>query len=310
MKTLRSKSTSRRLPSPPYKDNKMDKIDVGAPLEGERRERFFARAVGTKFEAKKDDKGTTIELYDEIGFWGTDARAFRAKLKEATGDIKLRINSPGGDVFDGIAIYNDLLAYDGKVTVEVVGLAASIASIIAMAGDEIVIADNAMFMIHNAWTIAVGNRHDFGETAAVLAKIDDALARTYAARTSTGIRAIKQMMDDETWLTAKEAKDAGFATAIGTSAEPKAKFDLSVFASVPSSLMWDEGADNQSPTKRDLERALTQDAGWSRSKARAALRGLEASNDEPLQDAGGVELQKLADALAKARSAFSHTTTT
>jgi ATP-dependent protease ClpP protease subunit len=289
----------------------MDKIDVGAPLGGERRERFFARAVGTKFEAKKDDKGTTIELYDEIGFWGTDARSFRAKLRDATGDIKLRINSPGGDVFDGIAIYNDLLAYDGKVTVEVVGLAASIASIIAMAGDEIVIADNAMFMIHNAWTIAVGNRHDFGETAAVLAKIDDALARTYAARTSTGIRAVKQMMDDETWLTAKEAKDAGFATAIGSSADPKAKFDLSVFAAVPSALQWnDEDGASQKPTKRDLERALTQDAGWSRSKARAALRDLETSEDEPLQDAGGVELTKLADALAKARSAFSHTTIT
>ncbi|MGQ3296019.1 MAG: head maturation protease, ClpP-related, partial [Shinella sp.] len=179
----------------------MDKIDVGAPLSGERRDRFFARAVGTKFDAKVEDGGTVIDLYDEIGYWGTDARSFRSRLKDAKGDITLRINSPGGDVFDGIAIYNDLLAYDGKVRVEVVGLAASIASIIAMAGDEIVIADNAMFMVHNAWTIAVGNRHDFGDTAATLAKIDDALARTYAARTTSGIRAIKQMMDDETWMT-------------------------------------------------------------------------------------------------------------
>lgn len=276
----------------------MDKIDVGEPLGGERRERFFARAVGTRFEAKTEDKGTTIELYDEIGFWGTDARSFRSKLKDATGDIRLRINSPGGDVFDGIAIYNDLLAYDGKVTVEVVGLAASIASIIAMAGDEIVIAENAMFMIHNAWTIGVGNRHDFADVATVLGKIDDALARTYAARTTTGVRSIKQMMDDETWLTAKEAKDAGFATSVGSNEAPKARFDLSVFAAVPESLKWREDEADQAPTKRDMERALTQDAGWSRSKARAALREVELHDEQATQDAGEkVDFTALAEAI-------------
>ncbi|RWX28948.1 Clp protease ClpP [Rhizobium leguminosarum] len=275
----------------------MDRIDVGAPLAGERRDRFFARAVGTKFEAKVENGGTVIDLYDEIGYWGTDARGFRARLKDATGDITLRINSPGGDVFDGIAIYNDLLAYDGKVKVEVVGLAASIASIIAMAGDEITIADNAMFMIHNAWTIGVGNRHDMADVAAVLTKIDDALARTYAARTTTGIRSIKQMMDDETWLSAKEAKEAGFATSVGSAAEAKARFDLSVFSAVPDSLKWRDDATEDAPTKRDLERALTQDAGWSRSKARAAMRVIENTKDEPLQDAGEVDLTSLAEAV-------------
>lgn len=275
----------------------MDRIDVGAPLAGERRDRFFARAVGTKFDAKVEDGGTVIDLYDEIGYWGTDARGFRARLKDATGDITLRINSPGGDVFDGIAIYNDLLAYDGKVKVEVVGLAASIASIIAMAGDEITIADNAMFMIHNAWTIGVGNRHDMADVAATLTKIDDALARTYAARTTTGIRSIKQMMDDETWLTAKEAKEAGFATSVGSAADVKARFDLSVFSCVPDSLKWRDGAADEAPTKRDLERALTQDAGWSRSKARAAMRVIENIKDEPLQDAGEVDLTSLAEAV-------------
>lgn len=274
----------------------MDKIDVAAP-HGERRDRFFARAVGTKLDAKVDAKGTVIELYDEIGYWGTDARSFRAKLKDASGDITLRINSPGGDVFDGIAIYNDLLAYDGKVKVEVVGLAASIASIIAMAGDEVTIADNAFFMIHNAWTLGVGNRHDFADVVTTLTKIDDALARTYAARTTTGIRSIKQMMDDETWMSAKEAVEGGFATAVGAKAEAKAKFDLSVFGSVPDSLKWREEATEEAPTKRDLERALTQDAGWSRSKARAALRIAEPTNDEPLQDAGEVDLTSLAEAV-------------
>lgn len=284
----------------------MDKIDVGAFPSGERRDRFFARAVGTSFEAKVEDGGTVIDLYDEIGYWGTNARAFRTRLKEATGDITLRINSPGGDVFDGIAIYNDLLAYEGKVKVEVVGLAASIASIIAMAGDEITIADNAMFMIHNAWTIGVGNRHDFSDVSARLAKIDDALARTYATRTTTGIRAIKQMMDDETWLTAKEAVEAGFATGIGSKAEAKARFDLSVFSSVPAALVWRPDDDGDAtPTKRDLERALTQDAGWSRSKARAALRVIEPTDHEPLQDAGDkVDFTALAEAIRAVSATF------
>lgn len=276
----------------------MDRIDIGAPHAGERRDRFFARSIGTRFEAKAENGGTTIDLYDEIGYWGTNARSFRSRLKDATGDITLRINSPGGDVFDGIAIYNDLLAYDGKVKVEVVGLAASIASIIAMAGDEITIADNAMFMIHNAWTIGVGNRHDFSDVAATLTKIDDALARTYAARTTTGIRSIKQMMDDETWLTAKEAVDAGFATSTTSKADPKARFDLSVFGAVPETLKWRDADTDEAPTKRDMERALTQDAGWSRSKARAALRVVE-QNDEPTkQDAGDeVDFTALAEAV-------------
>jgi ATP-dependent protease ClpP protease subunit len=283
----------------------MDKIDVGSPLAGERRDRFFARAVGTKFEAKTEGNGTIIDLYDEIGYWGTNARSFRSRLREATGDITLRINSPGGDVFDGIAIYNDLLAYDGKVKVEVVGLAASIASIIAMAGDEITIAENAFFMIHNAWTIGVGNRHDFSDVVGTLTKIDDALARTYAARTNTGIRQIKTWMDDETWLTAKEAVDAGFATAEAATADPKARFDLSVFGSVPDALKWREDGNDEAPTKRDMERALTQDAGWSRSKARAALREVETSDEPTKQDAGDkVDFTALAEAVRAASASF------
>lgn len=289
----------------------MDKIDIGTAPAGARRDRFFARAVGTAFALQSDDTGTTIDLYDEIGMWGVTAKDFRAQLKEARGDITLRLNSPGGDVFDGISIYNDLLAYDGKVKVEITGLAASIASIIAMAGDEILIADNAFFMIHNAWTIGIGNRHDFSDTVTMLTKIDDALARTYAAQTSTGIRSIKQMMDDETWLSAKDAVDAGFATGTIKPADAgtKARFDLSIYSAVPKSLLWNEDdADGETPpTKRDIERALTRDAGWSRSKARAAMRDAESRTPEPMQDAGGVDLSVIAAALKDARAAFHST---
>lgn len=290
----------------------MDKIDIGAPLAGERRDRFFARAVGTKFAAKTEAGATQIDLYDEIGYWGVTAKAFRARLKEATGDIVLRINSPGGDVFDGIAIYNDLLAYEGKVKVEVVGVAASIASIIAMAGDEVVIAPNAFFMVHNAWTIGVGNRHDFTDVAATLTKIDDALARTYAAQTSSGIRQIKTWMDDETWMTAAEAVEAGFATSIqAADADVKAKFDLSVFSAVPKVLVWDED-DAPVETEQDVEKLLMLGAGRTRSQARALIRDIRAgttSTPEPMRDAGGVDLTSIAEALDRARAAFRTTTT-
>jgi len=280
----------------------MDTFDFSA-LAGERRDRFFARSAGTLFSAKAGEDGSlAIDLYDEIGYWGTTAKDFRSALKDARGDVTLRINSPGGDVFDGMAIHADLNAHKAagyKVKVEVSGLAASIASIIAMAGDEIVMAPGSFMMVHNAWTIGIGNRHDFADVAGTLTKIDDVLARTYAERTKSGIRQIKTWMDDETWMTAKEAVEHGFATSVSEAADTKAKarFDLSVFSSVPSALVWPaDTAQDEPPTKRDLERALTQDAGWTRSKARAAMRAIEPI-DEPLQDAGEVNLTAMAEAI-------------
>lgn len=280
----------------------MDIINIKSPA-GERRDRFFARSAGTSFDVRAEADATEIDIYDEIGYWGINAKDFRARLKDS-GDVILNINSPGGDVFDGIAMFNDLVAHKGKVTVNVTGIAASIASIIAMGGDTINIAPNAFFMVHNAWTIGVGNRHDFNELSMTLAKIDDALARTYAAKTGTGIKTIKTMMDSETWLTAKEAKELGFATNIGSEQAANAKFDLSVFSDVPKALLWEPEDDGEiAPTKRDAERALTRDAGYSRSKARAFMRALESENDA-MRDSGGAQLKELAAAFEKARAAF------
>ena len=282
----------------------MDLIEIAAP-HGKGRGPFFARSSGTSFDvraAAKEKAVTEIDLYDEIGFWGVQAKEFRARLKDA-GDVVLRINSPGGDVFDGLAIYNDILQHKGNVRVEITGLAASIASIIAMAGDEVVIAPNAFFMIHNAWTIGIGNRHDFTEVAGVLGQIDDALSRTYVARTKTGIREIKKMMDDETWLSAKDSVEFGFASSIADGADSgaKAKFDLSVFSSVPAALAWSDDDGEEPVTERDWERSVMRDAGWTRSKVRAfkrAIKPAEAGQDEPLQDAGEVNLTALAEAIA------------
>jgi ATP-dependent Clp endopeptidase proteolytic subunit ClpP len=164
--------------------------------------------------------GETPELfiYDDIGpdwLGMVSAKSVRAAL-DAIGDVPeivVHVNSPGGDVFEGTAIYNILAQAKPSIRMRVDGLAASIASIILMAGDEIEIASNGMVMIHNAWTIAAGSASELRKTADVLEKIDINLNDTYVARTGLEAQAIKDMSDAETWMTADEAVSKGFADA-------------------------------------------------------------------------------------------------
>lgn len=284
----------------------MERIDVDGALPKGQRGRYFARASGTAFSARAMEAGTAqIELYDEIGMWGVSAKDFSEQLKGVSGDLVLKINSPGGNVFDGIAMFNELLSYPGKVRVEVVGLAASAASIVAMAGDEIAIAENAFVMIHNAWTFAIGNRHDMIEASTVLGKIDGAIARTYANQCGLGIRTVSQMMDDETWMAGPEAKDKGFATEVMTVADTgaKARFDLSVYAKVPDPLRWAPDAAADPETIRDVERELMRDAGpRSRTQARALMRACKASSEEVMPGAGSADLTRLLESLQRTRA--------
>lgn len=291
----------------------MDRIDISGSLPSGPKGKYFARATGTSFAVgASSDASTVIDLYDEIGFWGITAKDFRDQLKAVNGDITLRINSPGGDVFDGIAIYNDLKAHRGAVRVEVTGLAASIASVIAMAGQSIAIASNAFFMIHDAWTIAFGNRHDMADCAQVLGQLDEAIARTYVSRAKVGIRAVREMMDDETWLDASAAIDKGFADALLT-VEPApdaiaARFDLAgVYAKAPDALRW-AAADPEAGeilTIRDVERELMRDAGpRSRSQVRAMIRACRTTPDHAMRDAGADGLNSLLRTLEQANAKF------
>lgn len=178
---------------------------------------YTASAVAPTFAiaAATDGAPTEILLYDEIGYWGVTDKDFALALAQAgNGPIKLRINSPGGDVFHGYAIYNMLVAHPADVEVVVDGLAASAASFIAMAGTTISMAETSMLMIHNAWGIVVGDRNDMLETAAVMEKIDGQLAAIYAAKCGTPAADISAMMDTETWLTSTEAKAAGMCDAV------------------------------------------------------------------------------------------------
>ncbi len=169
---------------------------------------------GLRAAASGDD--ATISILDVIGadFWGEGVTAKRiagALRQIGDRDVTVAINSPGGDVFEGIAIYNLLASHKGEVTVKVLGLAASAASIIAMAGDRIEIGRGAFMMIHNSWVGAMGDRHALREVADWLEPFDAALADVYEARTGQDGEKITAMMDAETWMSGTQAVDLGFA---------------------------------------------------------------------------------------------------
>lgn len=173
--------------------------------------------------AAKDGAPVEILLYDEIGYYGISAKDFVLALAQAgDGPLTLRINSPGGDVFDGLAIFNALRARTAPVNVVVDGLAASAASFIAMAGTTLTMAEQSMMMIHNAWGIVIGDRNDMLDMASVMEKIDGQLAAIYAAKCGKDAAAIGVMMDDETWFTSNEAKAAGLCDVILTAPKPAA----------------------------------------------------------------------------------------
>jgi ATP-dependent Clp protease, protease subunit len=257
-----------------------EKTAIQIPDLPQRNRRFFARATG-HFDVMANNNDTaTIDLYDEIGFFGVTARDFRNALKATTvKQLTVRINSPGGDVFDGIAMHNDLIAHPARIRVEISGLAASSASIVAMAGDEIVIAENAFLMIHNAWGIAIGDHTVMTEFAAVLAKLDGALARTYAARTGIAVEEIASMLAAETWMSGDVAVEKGFADEVAQKQNASALFDLSAFKNVPRQIRSaapPERLGSCVDNKRDFERFL-REAGFSRQAALAlSSRGWDA----------------------------------
>lgn len=187
-------------------------------------------------------EGNTLWIHDFIvsaeadADWlgGVAAETVAKQLATMSGPVTLRINSPGGDVFGGRVIQAAIEAYPDRVTAMVDGLAASAASIVAVAADEVVMAPGAFLMIHNAWTYTVGNAADHVEQAALLEKIDRSLADTYAARGKQDADGFARLMAAETWFTAEEAIAAGLADRIAEKADkPKAHWDLSAYRSPP-----------------------------------------------------------------------------
>ena len=155
-----------------------------------------------------------ISIYDEIGFWGVSAASFAQDLKSCGNNLKqinLHIHSPGGDVFDGIAIYNLLKNHPANITVYIDGLAASMASVIAMAGNEVIMPENAMMMIHKPWGIQGGDAEDMRKYADLLDKVENTLIPAYANKTGKTPEELAEMLSAETWLNGKECVEQGFA---------------------------------------------------------------------------------------------------
>lgn len=170
--------------------------------------------------ASSDTGDNTISILDVIGIDyftgdGVTAKRIAAALRSiGNKDVVVNINSPGGNFFEGVAIYNLLRNHPAKVTVQILGIAASAASIIAMAGDEILIAKSAFLMIHNAWVMAIGNRHDLDEASAMLKLFDDDMAGIYSDRSGKDKTQAAKLMDAESWLNADDAIKNGLADGV------------------------------------------------------------------------------------------------
>lgn len=192
------------------------------------------------FDIKASDDQATIFLYDAIDpWWGVSAESFVQQLGAITAPtINLRINSPGGDVFEARAIVTAIRQHPSNVIAHVDGIAASAASYVALAADEVEISEGAFFMIHKAWTIEMGNADDLRKTAGLLDQIDDSIANDYAARTGKPKDELLALMTAETWLTASEAKDMGFADRVAATAgaENSKRWNLSAYANAPKAL--------------------------------------------------------------------------
>lgn len=199
------------------------------------------RTPQSKIVAKTDGE-TEIYIYDAIvadedtAYWwgGVSAEALVPEIRAIKGGtIRLRINSPGGDVFAAQAICQAIRDTGAKVVAHIDGYAASAATVIATAADEVEISDGGFFMIHNAWTWAMGNASDLTATATLLSKVDASLAGQYAKKSGMSVDAVKAAMDAETWYTADEAVAAGLVDRIATGAKVEASWDLSAYAKAP-----------------------------------------------------------------------------
>jgi ATP-dependent protease ClpP protease subunit len=255
----------------------MSKLQLFKPQAFERPDGFqwdapsqaLDRWAGMPLAAEADD-GATISIYDVIGedIWtggGFTAKRAAAALRSiGAKDVTVNVNSPGGDMFEGLAIYNLLADHPGKVTVRVMGLAASAASIIAMAGDEIQMGLGSFLMIHNAWGVVVGNRNDMRDAADMFGQFDGAMADIYVHRTGAKKKDVEKWMDAETFMSASEAVANGFATSTfdAPKGDAKASADTNARRRLDA-LLAKQGVPRSERRKLMREAAGTQDAAGS-----------------------------------------------
>jgi ATP-dependent protease ClpP protease subunit len=197
---------------------------------------------GAGIRSEVDGDTATVYIYDIIdAYWGVSAEAVARTLAGINAsNIDLRINTPGGDVFEARAIMSQLSAHPATITAKIDGLAASAGSVIALAADTVQIAEGGFYMIHKAWSFALGNADDFRTTADLLDKIDASLVADYAKRTGKSDDEIVAWMTAETWFSAQEALDAGFVDSIMPTTSGGSKkamaFNLAAYGKAPAAL--------------------------------------------------------------------------
>lgn len=192
----------------------------------------------------KGNKKAEIIVYEDIGegwFGGMSAKRFAEEVKALgkVDEINVRINSPGGSVFEGIAMYNTLASHGARIVVDIDGLAASIASVFAMAGNEIRMAANGFMMIHDPWVMTAGSAAELRKQADLLDSVRGQLLNTYMRRATASEEEISAMMTEETWLTAAEALEVGLIDSVSEDIQIAASakgFDLSKYRHVPEKL--------------------------------------------------------------------------
>lgn len=245
-----------------------------------------------KMTAKKSI--TEIDIFDEIGIWGISAADFKDELKEKDNGkpIRVSINSPGGSVFDGIAIYALLADRRERVSVEIYGIAASIASVIALAGHEMVMKDGSFFMIHDPWSIAIGTAEEFRHEAEILDKISLQIMDIYRQHTALTDEELHQAMKDETWYTAEEAVLVGFAHHVeGQKAAAMAQFDMfKRFRNVPV------GDVKNNQVANDL---IKPEENSKMDDEKTAVKDVQAGGQPEAKDARFDELKPVVEANAK-----------
>lgn len=209
--------------------------------------------------AMAEQKTVNVSVRGIIGEYGVSDREFIRDVEAAGDDVEIinvTINSRGGEADHGLAIYNYLRNHKALVSVRIDGIAASSASVIAMAGDEIIMPANALMMVHNPWTFAMGNAKELRKTADDLEQFEKALLATYTARTGKSDQEVWDLVDGETWLTAQEAVDLGFADKLEALQRPAAAA-LAESASIPQAVLEKisaiEAAAAEQPAGPDLE---------------------------------------------------------
>jgi ATP-dependent Clp protease protease subunit len=240
-------------------------------------------------------KGAEILIYDEIGAFGIPAKAFLDELKALgpVAELTVRINSPGGSVFDGVAIYNALKRHDAAITVWVDGIAASIASMIAMAGDEVVMPENAMLVLHDPSGLVVGTAADMRGMADALDRMKAGMVAAYRDKSGRDDTEIEALMQAETWLSAQEAVALGLADRVEAPVKMAAHFDLSRFRNTPPQLaalvasstsQEDEMSDSQKTRPRKPDAVEATSAGAATTEARTEQIA-PAEDDRPAEPA-------------------------